>query len=111
MKLIISAFIALFAVVPVLAAETPEIPPLAAELANPLSVIIVTDWTEGHIGDVNLASLSIDDKVPVDDTSYYVVKTYGPDTEPAYLGSSFTVESGAFGNYYFGVSLVQQHVL
>lgn len=109
MKLIISAFIALFAVVPVLAAETPQPPPLASELVNPLTVIIVTPWDTGDIGGIDVAK--IDDMIPVDDNSYKRIKTYGPSDKAASASSNFAIQREIWGNYYYGVSLIQQYVL
>jgi hypothetical protein len=99
MKFTIAALVALTAAIPVFAFGSP--PRLAKEIANPVTVIIVTSWDQGNI--VGKEISEINDMVLVDGAEYKKVAAYGPSKRAASLSPSFPVMRDIWTDHYYGV--------
>jgi hypothetical protein len=99
MKFTIATLVALTAAIPVFASHRPK---LAEEIANPVTVIIVTSWDQGNI--VGKEVSGIHDMVLIDGAEYKKVAAYGPSDRAASLSPSFPVMRDIWTDHYYGVS-------
>jgi hypothetical protein len=96
MKLMSPTLLALMAVVPVFAVE------LATSLKNTLTIIIVTEWTDGVINEIPIRTLAPDVRI-VDGLSLQRVD----DLHLDHVGQTYeftTAQTGLGGHEYYQVS-------
>jgi len=86
---------------PTLIALMVAMPVFSVEVAEPLTIVLVTPWTEGIIAGVDVAS--IDHKIPVDDQLYREIYAFTPQ-QPA-IGANFDFKGGVLGDKHYGVRL------
>ena len=101
MKLLFAALFALMAVGPVFAAE------LATSLKNTLTIIVVTEWTDGVINEIPMRTLAPDVRL-VNGLSLQRVNDLYFD----HIGQTYefnTAQTGWGGHEYYQVSVIYFH--
>lgn len=99
MKFAPLTLVALLAALPTFAGKFPT---FAAELANPLTVSIVTQW--GQADFPGLAAAGSNTTVLVDGEEYTQVYAFGPTKKAAAVSPLFSVTRDIWDNYQYWVS-------